>query len=492
MPQLSAFIRLERMLDGISVRTQNQINERAEAEAEQNEVPLATQIAEQIVGECHAFYHMEFGELGYYDHGVRILNTKAVLQKVRIIHGKSTKHLCDEVKAYITDMYFKFHEIFDTNLKLLNFKNTMFDARQGIAVAHTPDYYSLVQFDWEYIPTAVIPPLFNDYLQSTFTSDVERIRAVQLIRKILTNDFIENKEFLFLIGKKDSGKGVYLRILTNLIGVKNTAVVPLRSLGRPFSCGDLLGKRLVYDADASNTPLDSNTSSQLKTMTGNDLQRHEKKGQHAVYSKPTFSYSVACNLLPDIGVGNELGSLTDRPYFLPFPIQHPIQDSTWEQRLMAEIPQIGSYILSLTPIAITKVPNGCTYTTEEYWKREGNPTYAWIVDNIVRNDSVCIWRLSKIIESVLSHIGSFGIVPDYNAARTLIKNQVYRVGGRMFYKQINTKRETFVRSCWVNNVLPEELDVLDEGETVSADTPVTLHLDETMTDDELIDNIRNN
>lgn len=112
------------------------------------------------------------------------------------------------------------------------------------------------------------------------------IMAYTFIRTHLT------ELYFILVGKGSNGKSVFTGLLSELHGSDNVSNVPLKSLlDDKFALADLENKDVNIDTELSNTTIKD--MSILKSLTGNQKQRVQRKGENAyhtiIYAKLFFN-----------------------------------------------------------------------------------------------------------------------------------------------------------------------------------------------------------
>lgn len=120
------------------------------------------------------------------------------------------------------------------------------------------------------------------------------------------------------LGEGENGKGVLSNLIVSLFGRGNVSTASLQELGENrFASSDLYGKmvNLCGDLDAA----DLKHTGIIKRLTGGDLVRAERKGQHAFTFYNRAKVLAACNRIPY--TKDDTRGFTRRPRVFLFPHQ---------------------------------------------------------------------------------------------------------------------------------------------------------------------------
>ena len=146
-------------------------------------------------------------------------------------------------------------------------------------LAHTPAFFSLNAFPFDYDPAAPAPVEWLTFLKQLWPKDQAYDQhPAGDIRPLLTGDTRHQKAFL-LVGPKRSGKGTIARILTKLLGQANVCGPTLSGLGTNFGLTPLIGKRLAIISDARiGGKTDQNAIvERILAITGEDMLTIDRK-----------------------------------------------------------------------------------------------------------------------------------------------------------------------------------------------------------------------
>lgn len=104
-------------------------------------------IAEKIMQKYHIHYFHE--DFYVYDNGVYNPNKSLIEKEIININPNAKKNLQNEVLNYIRIQSIR--ETPDIDENLVNYKNCLFDISKGIAIPHSPDYFTINQNNANYI-----------------------------------------------------------------------------------------------------------------------------------------------------------------------------------------------------------------------------------------------------------------------------------------------------------------------------------------------------
>ena len=134
--------------------------------------------------------------------------------------------------------------------------------------------------------TWVLPYAFDEkatcitlkaWLKTAVDNDDETVQYLRAWLAAILHGMNELQKFLHLTGDAGTGKGVFLRLLKVLMGVKNTVDTNLEQLeGNRFESAQLFNKRLCIISDSDKY---GGSVNNLKAITGQDYIRLERKHQ---------------------------------------------------------------------------------------------------------------------------------------------------------------------------------------------------------------------
>ena len=277
-----------------------------------------------------------------------------------------------------TDLKFVTEETFNSDENIINFRNGIYDLRDGKLHPHSPKIFSTIQIPCDYDPTVTDCPNFKKYMEDLTENDPEKQRfLMQYMGIAISNIHGERtKKMLFLCGSGNSGKSKILELTQRLLGDENIAVCNFKDLEERFGTSALYHKRLAGHGDMSFISVDE--ISTIKTLTGGDSMRLEFKGGNLTNFRFHGLLWFCTNQLPRFG-GDKGEHVYER--FIIMNINHSIppekRDPAIADKMFVErtaiinllIPQIKRVISNKYAFDI---PSDCESNIEAY-KLENSP-----------------------------------------------------------------------------------------------------------------------
>lgn len=212
--------------------------------------------------------------------------------------------------------------------------------------------------DWvlphRYDPKAACPTI-RAWLLDSVEGDKETVELLRAWLAALLRG-IALQRFLMLLGRGGSGKGTFQRLVTALVGIRNTAISTLGNLEENrFEVAKLYGKRLCMINEAGKH---GGALNMLKAITGGDHLPLERK--HVQQSGSfVFGGLVLLATNEDMQSSDSTSGLERRRLTVRFPrVVTPEERAAWEAKggeeavLHAEIPGLVNWLLELSPAEI--------------------------------------------------------------------------------------------------------------------------------------------
>lgn len=223
--------------------------------------------------------------------------------------------------------------------QMINFANGMLRWAADpdpVLLEHHPEYLSTVQLPIEWDPSATCPE-FDAFLASAVPAD-DRERAWQVLGYLLMSGNPLQRIFM-LTGTGGNGKGVYLNVIRDLLGNKNTAAEPLQDLGENrFSSAELHGKLANICGDIDATFIEK--TARIKELSGDDRMKGERKGKDQFYFRFWGKAIFSANAIP--GASDSSKGWIRRWEVVPFPYAPTKPDPDLSARIVAgELPGIA-------------------------------------------------------------------------------------------------------------------------------------------------------
>jgi P4 family phage/plasmid primase-like protien len=184
----------------------------------------------------------------------------------------------------------------NTNKKLINFKNGVWDMERMELLPHDSKYLQTVQIPH---PVGQYKPFTETRLYQFFKLTKLKKEDIKMILDYmaycLTLDY-GLKTFMILCGQSNTGKSVLLRFIETMIGRENTSALSMHELSQRFYPSQLYNRLLNSCGDNGSLPLSSIEN--LKKITGGDQIMHEKKGKEPFFFVPYCKLIFSFNQLP--------------------------------------------------------------------------------------------------------------------------------------------------------------------------------------------------
>lgn len=187
----------------------------------------------------------------------------------------------------------------DSNKNLIAFENGIYNTKTKKFEKFNYKYYITRKIHANYNEETTEPKLWMSFINDLCSNDSELINLLQEIMGILISniDISEIKKcFMLYSPLGNTGKSVFLRIVTALVGSENVINIPLQRLSDRFALSDLYSKRLNIVGDQTAEEIED--SSGFKQLTGGDSVKVEFKGKQSFEWTFRGGILIACNSLP--------------------------------------------------------------------------------------------------------------------------------------------------------------------------------------------------
>jgi P4 family phage/plasmid primase-like protien len=207
-------------------------------------------------------------------------------------------------------------------LDVINVKNGLLDVRTLELKPHRPDFLSPTQLPVVYDPEAQCPQI-DKFIEEVFPADAVEL-AYEIAAHLIIPDTSKQKAVL-LSGVGGNGKSVYLRLLTALLGSRNTSSLPLHRLEADrFAVSCLLGKLANICSDLPGTTMQD--SAVFKSITGGDELTGEFKFLPQFKFVPFARLLFSSNVFPQSK--DTSPAFFDR--WVVVPMEREIRGASWE------------------------------------------------------------------------------------------------------------------------------------------------------------------
>ena len=199
----------------------------------------------------------------------------------------------------------KTYEDLDADERFINLKNGLLDINTGELLPHTPELISTLQLDCSF-NTEAKAPRWERFIESLCYDpeseeiDQEMLTVLQEVTGFLLSPIYGYRikmAIMLFSALGNTGKSVFLSVVSKILGKDSTANVDFESLGSSrWATGRAFGKRLLAIGDEGGESI--NSSKIFKQMTGGDQVPAEFKGLQGFDYTFRGVICAACNLLP--------------------------------------------------------------------------------------------------------------------------------------------------------------------------------------------------
>jgi len=236
--------------------------------------------------------HIYIYEDGYYklDGDIRLLKT------VKDLFKDNWKSLYEnEVTRYLKTENVVDRDKIHPPEHLINLKNGIYNLETDELEPHTPNYYFLYKIPVNYNPNATMPKIMR-YFKSTLKQ-----KYIDLSQEIFGYCLLWDYSIagiFYLYGSGGNGKGVWIHLLTHMLGKENVAEKEIGKLmSNNFATSGLYGKLANICGEMSTSVMKS--TDMLKRLSAGDNIDAEFKSKDA-FSFPNMAKIItACNEIPE-------------------------------------------------------------------------------------------------------------------------------------------------------------------------------------------------
>lgn len=272
--------------------------------------------ATSLISKWHIITLIETGEILKYENGVYIKAKNDILKDFSDNFGINEINKEDGLIKYIKNMTYISQEKFDKDPYIINLKNGLYYINEEKLISHAHEHLSMFQIPVEYQENAQCP------LTDKFISEITNKKGQKTLWEIFGYCLFPEKitqQIAILYGNGANGKSVYMNLLSELVGEKNTSRIPFDEINTDaFSVAELRNKLINISSEAIVARIGN--MEQLKRITGeNELEGRIKFVQERI----KFKMKATC-----IFATNEIIALDDPKYaemrrllFVRFPNQ---------------------------------------------------------------------------------------------------------------------------------------------------------------------------
>lgn len=213
--------------------------------------------------------------------------------------------------------------------------------------SHQPDYYftSVVNAEFPLQRQSAYGYHFEKFIRQVTGGNHQKYFRLQELFGLVISEIREVKVIPFLLGPKDSGKSIVLKILEHLIGQEFFTNLSFEELNQPSFLCQLFGKKLNACGEVSEIAL--NRLDVFKKLSGGDyvMARYLYGQAFKFINKSVLLF--AGNDLPTIRGIDRSNAFSQRLLIFPFSFQVPKEDQDIHlfDKLLKEMPYIAKWSL---------------------------------------------------------------------------------------------------------------------------------------------------
>ncbi|WP_196426552.1 DNA primase family protein [Lysinibacillus cavernae] len=227
--------------------------------------------------------------------------------------------------------------------KLIAFKNGIFHIKKQKLLSHDQKYFITSVINADYIKKETKGTYFIKFIDDISKNDSALATRLQELFGYVISEVRNIKIIPFLLGPKDSGKSIILKLLEYMIGPKYYTSISIDQLNRPEYLAELYGMKLNTCAEMQEISL--SRLDIIKKLTGGDSLTAKP-----LYNQPfKFINSAALifagNSLPKIKGTDNYNAFSKRIEIFPFlnTIPKEKQDPQLFEKLVKEIDFIAQW-----------------------------------------------------------------------------------------------------------------------------------------------------
>ena len=252
-------------------------------------------LADHMAKKVEAFYGA--GSYYFYENGVYAMHEDIwahnSIRQFMIVRQEKTAEVNDTASLWRMRILKDVREI-NSNPFIVNVRNGLYNVMDGNFKPHASEYYSTVQINADYDPSAKCPQFLE------FLSGILPESELPLVQEIFGYLLIPvnkaQKSFVF-VGAPNAGKSTLLSIAQEiLLGSENVSNIPWQNLGDRFNKAELFGKLANIFADLPSKAIDD--GGMFKSLTGEDYVTAERKNKDPFNFRPYARLLFSCNDIP--------------------------------------------------------------------------------------------------------------------------------------------------------------------------------------------------
>ena len=202
------------------------------------------------------------------------------------------------------------------------FKNGILDTFTGEMHQNKGEYFTTNCVDANYYgDNTPLCPKMDAFVAQVAGNDPILIDLIWEVIGYLISHDLDEKVFFIFCGVKDSGKTLLANFIASLLGEDAISSLSLNNFGDRFSPAELRGKHLNLCMDLPSTIISAEAMGKLKSYTGGDRIRSDRKNMTAISFYPTAHLLFGSNykLMPAVKDDAFMDRIVQVPFRNPVP-----------------------------------------------------------------------------------------------------------------------------------------------------------------------------
>ena len=228
---------------------------------------------------------------------------------------------------------------FNNMQQYVAFQNGIYDLKSNQLLKHSPNYYlvNIIQANYPDEPLYLnYGEQFEQFLSDITEDDPDLYNRLQELFGYVLSNIRNVKCIPFLVGVKDTGKSIVLKLLETLIGEASFTNLSFEQLNTPVFLAELIGKKLNTCGELGEFKL--NRLDVFKKLSGGDNLLAKPLYEKPIKFKNSAALIFAGNHLPIIKGLDKANAFSNRLAIFPFmnPISKEKQDIYLFEKLLEE------------------------------------------------------------------------------------------------------------------------------------------------------------
>ena len=226
-------------------------------------------------------------------------------------------------------------------------QNGLFDLRQRKLLPFDKHYFTTSKLSFAYDPAATCP-MFEKYIEETFSGDKETIWEVRKMLGYLMTSYTHLQKVFGCIGPTRGGKGVFQGVVNAMVGPENIFSTNLDEVAKDtFNMQGSINKKIMLLSDARETSESvkgGGLAEKLLKISGQDRLSIRRMRKDHWEGYPTARVVIYSNIAPRINDGS--GAMFRRFVLIPFDncVLHN-EDRNLDKKLATEYAGIFNWAL---------------------------------------------------------------------------------------------------------------------------------------------------